>query len=368
MAFHRFPNLPPEIRAQILEDALHQEVKGRLLLLHRCTGRIVPTKNNISALLSVSVEVRQAAKSFYSVRLPVFRMPPRRPGVLMTFEEWAVDTADWRWGRGIGPHGQSWTNRERYWYHYALPHLGEAADDFITIGSFKKSARQGCIFLNPTTDRFMLSHKAHHRDKSEYVEIEGSQNWPGYRPYAQDTNLDICAYLMTLKDKADILGPDPRQEFWPLKQYEIPRYHLTENLPTEVTRTVRNIVFCDVKDDPMPGPETPAEVFGELLGDVWFPDGTTRSGTSPTHLGELVDIDGETLGDKDVEEWWLSYSYTALLEPPRKLLYLEIPASKSCTLTGEVEAHTAEGLDIREIMIDGPSVDEPEEAHDSGGD
>lgn len=60
MPFHKFPNLPPEIRAHILEDAMYQEAEGRLLLLHRRTGRIVPTKNNISPLFAVNIEARRA--------------------------------------------------------------------------------------------------------------------------------------------------------------------------------------------------------------------------------------------------------------------------------------------------------------------
>ncbi|KAK8129090.1 hypothetical protein PG984_010198 [Apiospora sp. TS-2023a] len=152
MSFHKFPSLPPEIRAYIWVDAIHQEAEGRLFFLHRRSLRILPTKNNISPFFRVNVEARQMAKSFYSVCLSVSVLPPYTPSGLISFDkcERILHDPESNWAQSVGPDGETWTDRERYWNHYAFSVYGAAAEDMLDEIEFPESAAdKGCLHINP---------------------------------------------------------------------------------------------------------------------------------------------------------------------------------------------------------------------------
>ncbi|KAK8043236.1 hypothetical protein PG994_013719 [Apiospora phragmitis] len=284
MAFSRFPSLPIEIRVCIWKDALDEEVEGRLFFVHRNSSRIMPTMNNISPLLSVNVEARHVAKSCYNLCLPVLRLPGWKPRELMSCKAWLAYSSKVRWGAGLGSQDQTWINRERYWYHYALTRYGETAEDVLREVKDEWCLPRGCVYFNTTTDRFLLSYEA----------FAGAMD------------------------------------------------------------SIRNIVFADVKDDSY-DLGFPEALFGSTLGELWRPEGDPAE--FKFTLGELQNTDGEQAGKNEVDEHWNTYFFPAVLKQPRTLLYLELLASRSCTLIGEVEENTAKCLSIIELKIDKPKED-----------
>lgn len=78
-------------------------------------------------------------------------------------------------GQGPRVPSQSWTGRERYWYHYALTKCGEMAQNVLWGITDDICSPSGCVYFNATTDRFLLSYDAYTRDKAELVADYGSR-------------------------------------------------------------------------------------------------------------------------------------------------------------------------------------------------
>ncbi|KAK7926471.1 hypothetical protein PG985_003469 [Apiospora marii] len=370
MAFFRFRQLPPEIRNHVWKDALEEEAVERLFFLHRWTFRILPTKNNISPLFSVSLEARAVAKSFYDICVPVHRLPPRQPSrELISCNDWLARTSKVRWGKGIGSQGQSWTNRERYWYHYALTLSGETAQGALWRLADETCSPSGCVYFNATTDRFLLSYDASTRDKAEHVADWGNRRGAYAGLFVEDPQMDVCVYQMTHDQKPEALGRRSRKKkHSPLHEHEVPRHHVTSRFPEAVKGQLRNIVFVDVKDDStrrLGG--DPQVLFGSTLGDLWGPlPGEREAGFRLTYLRELETRSMQPAGEDEVDLYWCSCFFPAILQPPRTVFYLEILASRSCNLVGEVEKRTAKCLDIVELKIDGPEGDDGTANAESG--
>lgn len=111
---------------------------------------------------------------------------------------------------------ESWSNVDRYWHHYAMPQLGDNADEIC--------------FLPSSCAELVVEYPAP----------------------------DLCAYQITLDCKADILGD--------LDKHEIPRHHVSFPLPMDA----RRVVFADVEDDGFEVYQNPEHTFGERLAQ--FPD------------------------------------------------------------------------------------------------
>ncbi|KAI5921523.1 hypothetical protein F4810DRAFT_712349 [Camillea tinctor] len=71
-----FNKLPPELRKLIIDCALLGECMGRITTLYRTFA--IPTKDNLSSLLSVNREIRSYALKFYSVTTPVLNGNPMK--------------------------------------------------------------------------------------------------------------------------------------------------------------------------------------------------------------------------------------------------------------------------------------------------
>ncbi|OTA97165.1 hypothetical protein M434DRAFT_386887 [Hypoxylon sp. CO27-5] len=71
----KFCKLPPEIRIQIWEIALHQETEKRLVVADVRDHVVYPMRRLISPLLTVNRESREIAKTFFSFTLDVHRIP-----------------------------------------------------------------------------------------------------------------------------------------------------------------------------------------------------------------------------------------------------------------------------------------------------
>ncbi|KAK8129098.1 hypothetical protein PG984_010206 [Apiospora sp. TS-2023a] len=316
MVFSIFRHLPPELRMCVWREALDGEAEGRIFFIHRWSFRIVPTKNNISPLFFVSVEARHAAKLFYNICMPVLELPGWSPRDLMDPDEWLEEVSAVRWGRGLGPRGQSWTENERYWYHYALSQFGEAAEEVLRSVTDDQcsSKRGGCLYFNTATDRFLLSHEAYTRDKAELVDDYGVSEIP------------------------DVVVEDPHMDH---PQHRV--YRRRGRLLWR-PRNPREAVWLDL---------------GRALGSR---SGRGESRPRLAYLGDLETRSGQPAGENEVDDHWMSYFFPAILQPPRTVLYLEIPASRSCTLVGEVEECTAKCLDIIELKIDKPKDDKASNA------
>lgn len=112
-------------------------------------------------------------------------------------------------------------------------------------------------------------------------------------------------------------------------------------------------MFCDVKDDP--------------LYDASYDD-SSEAAEDPVNLYGplgLLDIDGPHPhpDEKETKRYWRTDSFSALMERPRTLLYVEVPVLDSGTLLGKIETHTARALNIVELQVDDPAADES----DNGG-
>lgn len=103
----------------------------------------------------------------------------------------------------------------------------EAEYDLNKGTAYEGSPQRGCIFLNETTDRFMLSWDVYNRYKMEMVFPHGDT----LRDDAihEDMNIDVCAYQMILDKKAEILGEGSLEE-----PYEVPRHCMSSKIPDSV--------------------------------------------------------------------------------------------------------------------------------------
>lgn len=72
-SFHKFPDLNPELRLMIWNEALLGERNTRTVILQ--DDRVMPLKHLISPLLSVNYESRTCAQAFYDVKLDVYAVP-----------------------------------------------------------------------------------------------------------------------------------------------------------------------------------------------------------------------------------------------------------------------------------------------------
>ncbi|KAK8076266.1 hypothetical protein PG994_003538 [Apiospora phragmitis] len=101
----KFPKFPPEIRAQIWEDAICDETEERVFFVSAYTLNILPTKINISPLLSVSVEARRVTIKHYNVRIPIYRLPPLKEQPEFSFLEWIdltkIYVGEKHWAHGV---------------------------------------------------------------------------------------------------------------------------------------------------------------------------------------------------------------------------------------------------------------------------
>ncbi|KAK7960727.1 hypothetical protein PG996_011368 [Apiospora saccharicola] len=318
MAFHKFQKLAPELRQWIWKEAILEEADERIFFVHAETFRILPTENIICHIFGVNWEARQVALKHYPVKMPIFKLPSLDWPAL-TFEEWVVQTAYVQWGRG-GPWGrglemgrQSWSNVDRYWHHYAMPKLGESANQLIKdTPSNPQSQDSGCIRLSPVTDRFLLSHPISDRDNADEI-----VNWPS-----------SCAQLVVREPDPDLCSTHIRDSA-PL--------HVSP-LSMEVRRNIRRVVFADVQDDGIEPYQEPEHIFGEQL--ALFPG---------------VE-DYEPLTQDEAAEAWKADDFPQIRrllgQPQPKLLYLKVPASESRTLVGKVEMKTAKCLEITEVDVE----------------
>ncbi|KAK8022549.1 hypothetical protein PG993_013316 [Apiospora rasikravindrae] len=319
MEFVKFPKFPPEIRDKIWKEAVSEEADGRLVFVHKDTLRVLPTRNSISPLLSVNAEARQVALKHYNVRLPIFRLPPLKYQLPLSFVEWIVTTADVQWGRGTGERDHSLSHRERYCYHYVLHMLEGPAWKLLRDSRDDKNSPSGCMFLNESTDRFILSHDTSFRDKSEYVDYEGCLEVHG------EPAPDLFEYHIMFDYKAEIFGPAS------LDHHERQCRHMSPPLPLEVRCNIPNIVFCENTVDPQehcyyyPTPE-----YDDILEDYWYCD--------PTDDCVLMDWKAE----------YFPKVKDALKHPNPKVMYLGVPASASRALLDQVETETARCLTIHE--------------------
>ncbi|KAK8091735.1 hypothetical protein PG997_002096 [Apiospora hydei] len=326
MEFVKFPEFPPEIRDQIWKEAVCEEAEDRLVFVHKDTLRVFPTKNNTSPLLSVNVEARQVALKHYNVRLPIFHLPPVKYEPPLSFVDWIVKTADIHWGRGLSSGGGCCSNRERYWHYYAMSEFADEAKHLIEDTSEDEELPSGFIFLNESTDRFMLS-----PDISFPHKVENVLAWDGdeaaYEHVQENPTPDLVAYQPILDHQTNFLSSKSYE------RCEIQRQHMSPRLPLEVRLNIRNVVFCDVTDDPPKGDSSDDSraAYSTVLARAWA--------RNPT--------------ETDVVRLWQSMDFPpvedALNHSEPKMMYLEVNASDSAALIDEVEENTARSLVIYEL-------------------
>ncbi|KAK7911636.1 hypothetical protein PG985_014117 [Apiospora marii] len=123
--FPKFSSLAPELRHMIWDMALENEADNRIVLVHRLTLRVLPSKSLISPIMAVDKESRERALTHYNVKLSISTFPApsvTRPGPV---EKW--------------DHIYSRSRAERL--------LNDLSDD----------ASKGCIYVNLARDKFLLS-------------------------------------------------------------------------------------------------------------------------------------------------------------------------------------------------------------------
>ncbi|KAK9775146.1 putative 2EXR domain-containing protein [Seiridium cardinale] len=69
-----FRHLPMELRLECWEAALRQQAQSYLVFVDLPDGRVWPTRQLCSALLSVNCESRRCSLKFFPTRLPVLRL------------------------------------------------------------------------------------------------------------------------------------------------------------------------------------------------------------------------------------------------------------------------------------------------------
>ncbi|KAK8091720.1 hypothetical protein PG997_002081 [Apiospora hydei] len=315
--FPKFPELALELQRMIWNHALDQEGEERLHFYHRGSNRILPTKNNISAIRAATCESRTEALRRYTVELPVIAMTPlpAQPvpdREIWSFEDWVVETADVRWG-------------SRYAEGYEVYINNQRATDLPS------SWHTGYVYLDPEADRFAPSYDVSDEDNAEGIVDDagcGDIVWYG------GGFPDLVAYQMVFDFKAAILGEES------LHRDEIQRRHISLPLPDNVLNRIRNVVNLDIvpygKDPDMyRGPVTKRAFLS-----VWYSE----------HFRQLQAM---------------------VNEPNPRALKCLIPEVESRTVVGKVERRTAECLRIFEIpIVYDPIVDdsEDEDNEDNEGD
>ncbi|KAK8113065.1 hypothetical protein PG984_013591 [Apiospora sp. TS-2023a] len=129
--FPQFTRLAPELRQMIWDSALENEAENRIVLVHRDSLRVVPSKSLISPLKSVNKESRKRALEHYNVKIDIGIFPA--PSVTSVINTW---------------------NHRVYSTTYA---------EVLLNGPINGNSK-GCIYVSLGTDKFLLSFATPHGD------------------------------------------------------------------------------------------------------------------------------------------------------------------------------------------------------------
>ncbi|KAK8043904.1 hypothetical protein PG994_012742 [Apiospora phragmitis] len=137
--FTQFKHFPTEVRLIIWRHALEKESSSRIILVHKKTPRIMPSKLLISPFLLTSHESRICAKGFYNVQVDLYALPPITPDLVdFSFQQWRDDTD--------------------FWDNCGNAATCEAADAILRhVPGASTNTQRGCLFFNPAWDRFATS-------------------------------------------------------------------------------------------------------------------------------------------------------------------------------------------------------------------
>ncbi|KAK8063787.1 hypothetical protein PG996_008439 [Apiospora saccharicola] len=124
--FPQFTRLAPELRQMIWDSALENEAENRIVLVHRASLRVVPSKCLISPLKSANKESRERALKHYNVKMDIGVFPA--PLVVKS-------------------------RRMTTWDH----HVNSTEDAERLLNGRSNGNSKGCVYVNLGTDRFLLS-------------------------------------------------------------------------------------------------------------------------------------------------------------------------------------------------------------------
>ncbi|KAK8036242.1 hypothetical protein PG993_008856 [Apiospora rasikravindrae] len=231
--FPQFSRFVPELREMIWKEALKNEAKDRIALVHRDSRRIVPSKSLVSPLLAVNHDLREVALAYFDVRLDV---------VHLNLDPAIEDTYSWA------------ATRPEDWEHHVRTETYIAAHKALTSqpASAQPATPKGCLYLNSQDDTFLLSFKATVDNRPRYLP-----------PIHQDNLEDACVKVVAYAKIAEVLGPSV------LKAYEEPHPCVSVPLPATVCSLTPNVVYAtphyDLDLKPWPGklyyPSTTVEML-----------------------------------------------------------------------------------------------------------
>ncbi|KAI1325306.1 hypothetical protein F5Y16DRAFT_272296 [Xylariaceae sp. FL0255] len=176
--FHRFNRLPVELRLTIWSEALHDEMKGRgVVILEQ--HRVLPVKSLRSQLVAVNSECRDyALRFFYTLKLSVYRIPVPSDAILQNF--------------------------------FAMV---SAPPDSITGGPFHNiesgDCVEGTVFISPKHDMFLISGSGSFEPYRSCGDNFGQlpDTWPGSPIHVEHDLFEDNYHLFPMNHASEMVDP-----------------------------------------------------------------------------------------------------------------------------------------------------------------
>lgn len=166
--FHRFRDLPTELRLQIWEQTMFEARPDRRIIVYE--GRVVPFKQFISPLLLVNYESRTCAQAFYNVTLDIYAVPRLSESQLEFLDKekkWArIPGSDKAVDGKIHGYTDEWT---QHYFQFLRngTNRGEFYGEFFDIG----------LFNSPRLQK--EEHQRISREEKEYT-VNLEEHWSEY--------------------------------------------------------------------------------------------------------------------------------------------------------------------------------------------
>ncbi|KAK7963875.1 hypothetical protein PG988_010849 [Apiospora saccharicola] len=218
--FDPFTRLVPELQLMVWKEALNNEAQARVVLVHRDSLRVIPSKRLMSQLMQVNHQARDLALRYYDIKLDVFKPTLARP---------IMDPQTWYW-RGDGFYANRGENTPEDWEKYVRHETHQDALERLTANEDDIHTKpKGCIYLSSDIDTFSLSFRR---------SLPGRVSYQG--PFLTPTGLgldDSCVAALAHPKISDILDPAAP------KKHLAPQRCMSAKLPLPACRLLANVVY-----------------------------------------------------------------------------------------------------------------------------
>lgn len=256
--FHRFPELPKELRLQIWEQTMFEARPDRRIILYK--SRVVPFKEFISPLLLVNYESRTCAKAFYNAKLDIYAVPRLSDHQLKSLDKknrWAqIRGSDRAVDGQIYGYTDGWTYRyfldQRFDIYHGIVD-GELDNDLLNSDSLKEKELER---IDREEKEYTVDLESHW---SEYVEerlrvfggksaVKAEKSGPTKGAFYISPEHDVfidgheCGVHFHIENASAIFGanfPEPQRRAC---------HHISAKLPAATRKRVSTLVLVRPQD------------------------------------------------------------------------------------------------------------------------